>query len=306
MITNSIRNENLVPLDSRTSDKSGDFYRELTTRNRHFIKPTTQEKLRDLRVLVAGCGAAGGACIEPLARVGVTHFKLADNGSYELSNLNRQHTFIDFVGVNKATFHAQELKRINPHVDVETLPEGVSRENLPRIIGWADIIIDAVDVTTADAIQLKFHLHELAHRAQKPVLSPLDPGFCQLGIGWDYRKAGTKPLHGRLELAKSAKNPIKALLHMFPISSLPSHSLQLFVDLLNDRKIPASQLGCSADLLSGIIVAAMVRFVETGDLLPRWYFNLDRYALSFGQRASLFLNSFRLKGRIKSLMSQLE
>ncbi len=282
------------------------FYKELTTRNRHFIDPTTQRKLKDVKILIAGCGAAGGACIEPLARIGVTHFKLADNGAYELSNLNRQHTFIDFIGVNKATFHSKELRRINPFIDVETFPEGISPENLPHLIDWADLIVDAVDVTTVHAIQLKFHLHELASIKRKPVLSPLDPGFCQCGIGWDYRDPSRKPLDGRIEQAKAARHPIKALLEMFPISMVPAHSLQLFVDLLKDKSIPASQLGCSADLLSGIIVAAVIRYLETGDLIPGWHFDLDRYAHSWQKRATLFLKSFGWRREIRNLMSQLE
>jgi tRNA A37 threonylcarbamoyladenosine dehydratase len=154
------------------------FYAELVTRNRHFVPAEAQAKMRDLKVLVAGCGSGGGACIEPLARLGVTKFMIADNGAYELANLNRQHAFVDSIGVNKAEFHANELRRINPFIQVEAFTEGVTRENLDRMIGWADIIFDCVDVTTYDAIVLKLLLHEKAHAAKRPVFSMLDLGYC--------------------------------------------------------------------------------------------------------------------------------
>ncbi len=284
---------------------SDEFYSQLTTRNRHFISLPTQGQLKGLRVFIAGCGAAGGACIEPLARLGVTQFRLSDNGTYELSNLNRQHTFIDQVGVNKSSFHAQEVSRINPFADVVAFPEGVTRENLDTLIEWADLVIDAVDVTVQESIQLKFHLHEVAKKARRPVLSPLDPGFCQMGYVFDYRKSSVQPIGGRLEACKKTKNPIQGLLTMFPIEAMPSHSLQLFVDLLESPEIPASQLGCSADLLSGIIAAIVLKFAATRELPWGWNMDLASYALTFGDRFELGLNGFFLRRHINRLLKKM-
>ena len=67
------------------------FYAELTARNFHFVSSDLQKQMAQVKVLIAGCGSTGGACIEALARAGVQHFALADNGHYELNNLNRQH-----------------------------------------------------------------------------------------------------------------------------------------------------------------------------------------------------------------------
>lgn len=292
----------LTLLEAGTPDE---FYRELTTRNRHFIPPGVQHRLRELKVLVAGCGAGGGACTAPLARLGVTRFRLADNGDYEISNLNRQHTFIDRLGENKAEFHASEILRINPHLDVRAYREGVSRDNLPELLGWADLVIDAVDVTNPVSIELKFHLHEVAHRLRKPVMSPLDPGFCQLGQTYDYRDPRVAPLHGRLTECQRAKHPMKALFTMFPVDCLPPHALPLLLDLIEKPGSPASQLGASADLLSGVIVAAVTRFADDGHLIPGWYLNVDHYAYPFAKRLRLWLQSFSLKRQLKRLLRSL-
>ena len=230
------------------------------------------------------------------------HFRLADNGDYELTNLNRQHTFIDQIGVNKAEFHKNELLRINPYIDVEFFREGVSKQNLPDLVQWADFIVDGVDVTTESAIQLKFLLHKLAHDKSKAVVSPLDPGYCQMGYTFDYRNPSVRPLRGRLEKCLAAKGPIPALMAMFPLRTWPNHSLQLIIDLLENGNRPASQLACSADVLAGIAAALVIRFVSTGELASDWRIELASTALSTKERFSLWLNSFSRRARIKKLL----
>lgn len=287
------------------SGSAEDYYLELTNRNRHFVPAEVQKRLRQLRVLVAGCGAAGGACTAPLARLGVTHFRLADNGSYEITNLNRQHAFVDRIGENKAEFHASELLRINPYLDLQAFPEGVTRENLPALVEWADLIIDAVDVTNPVSIGLKFHLHEVAHARRKPVLSPLDPGLTQYGQTYDYRDEKVKPLNGQLDACKRAQHPIKALFTMFSVEDLPAHTLQLVVDLCEHPEMPASQMGASADLLSGVMAAAVLRFADDGALIPGWHLTVAPYAYSPRRRLVQWFNSFRLRRQLKKLLKAL-
>ena len=46
------------------------FYEELVSRNRHFVSAAVQDRLRNLKILIAGTGSTGGACVEALAREG--------------------------------------------------------------------------------------------------------------------------------------------------------------------------------------------------------------------------------------------
>lgn len=282
------------------------FYKELTSRNHHYIDIPTQNKLRNLKVLVAGCGAGGGACLEPLARVGVTHFKIADVGHYELANLNRQHTFIDCLGMNKATFHEKELKRINPYIDVVAHTDGVHEKNIPDLVQWADLIFDCVDVTTASAIQSKIHLHEVAHEKKKPVFSMLDLGYCQWGTSYDYRNFETIPLNGRLAETKREQNPIRALLKMFPLNIFPAHTLQLLEDLLENPEIPCSQLGLAADLLSAVAVAAVIRFSKDGTVIKGWNINLESQALPLRERFNHFIKAPWKRLKIARILARAE
>jgi hypothetical protein len=54
--------------------------------------------------------------------------------------------------------------------------------------------------------------------------------------------------------------------------------------LLEGRSPFASQLGCTSDALSGIIVPVMLRFVRTGKLARGWSLDLDQFGQSRAQR----------------------
>jgi hypothetical protein len=282
------------------------FYKTLTTRNRHFVSDEAQESLKNLKVFIAGCGSGGGACIEPLIRLGVTHMRIADNGAYELANLNRQHAFVDSIGVNKAEFHYGEVKRINPFTDIEYFNQGITHENLPQLIEWADIVIDCVDVTTYAAIDLKISLHEHSKKNRKPVFSMLDLGYCQWGTGFDYRKDHVDVLNGRRDRARKARHPIKVMFEMFPLEVVPAHSMQLMIDLLEDVKQPASQLGCASDMLSSVIAPSILRYAEYREVVKGWNINLEYLAQPFSKRLKTYLQYPFMWWKAKSLLNQLE
>lgn len=291
-----------VTTKSDIPECADEYYRSLITRNAHFVDEQAQAALRNLKVLVAGCGTSGGACIQPLARLGVTRFYLTDNGSYELSNFNRQHANVDNLGVNKSTFHKGEVLGINPYCEVRDFPDGITPENCLDLVKWADIVLDCVDVTALPAIQMKLLLHECAKEEKKPTLSALDLGFRQWGTTFDYRRPGVKVLNGKIQACRKAKHPIKALFTMFPLDSVPDHVLPLVYDLLLDGERPASQLGCPSDVLSGIIAAALVRYVKTGELISGWNIDLGSVAFPLKERMKMSFKGFTLRQRTKHLL----
>ncbi len=99
-----------------------DFYSEMTTRNIGFISDAEQQRLKDGAVFVAGVGGMGGAAVQMLVRAGVGKIAIADLDTFEVSNLNRQlFAFSDTVDRPKAEVTAEELKRINPELDLKVL-----------------------------------------------------------------------------------------------------------------------------------------------------------------------------------------
>lgn len=279
------------------------YYAELTRRNQAFISQEAQRKLRQFKILVAGCGSTGGACIESLARFGVEHFALADNGSYELNNLNRQHANLDELGKNKAVFHSEQVLKINPFSEVIVRPEGISPENARELVQWADLVMDGVDVTTSSGIAMKIALHEQAKLLKKPTLAALDVGFCQWGRSYDYRDSSLEVLDGKATAASQTKNPIKALFTLVPLSIVPPHCVKHVYDLLHNPEMSASQLGCTSDLLSAIIVPSVLRYVEYGELVPGWNINLQSLAMPLSVRAKQAAEAYVLRRKIKKILA---
>ncbi|MEI2731480.1 MAG: ThiF family adenylyltransferase [Dermatophilaceae bacterium] len=178
------------------------YYRQLTTRNAGFISVAAQERLRRLTVLVAGCGSTGGAAVEPLVRVGVQHFLLAEPGDFEVSNLNRQSAFLDEVGRNKATVAADRIRAINPHASTLVDTDGITAANVEALVRAADVVIDGVDVTERSGWLAKWLLHEAAAALGRPVVSGWDMAGTQYVRFYDYRAGARRPFDGAITRAQ--------------------------------------------------------------------------------------------------------
>lgn len=105
-----------------------------------------QERLKNSKVVVAGCGGLGSPIVNYLAVAGVGHIRIIDMDSVELSNLNRQilHWHND-IGKDKVLSAGEKLEKINPYINVETVAIRITDDNVEELFGDADVIIDALD-----------------------------------------------------------------------------------------------------------------------------------------------------------------
>jgi tRNA threonylcarbamoyladenosine dehydratase len=198
------------------------YYRALTERNRGLIPGEVQHRLRDARVLVAGCGSTGGAVIEPLARLGTGGFVLAEPGDYELNNLNRQSATTADLGRNKAVVGGERIAAINPYADVAVVTEGVQETNTALLLKGVDVVVDGVDVTTLSGWRAKYALHAAAARQRVPVISGYDLSGTQHIVYYDYRTV-TEPLAGRVAPADlDSETQWTLLLKVIPREVLPA------------------------------------------------------------------------------------
>ncbi|MFJ1702308.1 ThiF family adenylyltransferase [Kitasatospora sp. NPDC088346] len=212
-----------------------DFYAELTTRNRGLIPESAQLALGKARVLVAGCGSTGGAAVEPLVRLGVRDFVLAEPGEYELNNLNRQHARLSDLGRNKAEVSAELARSVNPHARVEVHTDGVQEENVTALLDGVDVVVDGVDVTTIGGWRAKFQLHAEAARRGVPVVSGYDMSGTQFIRYYDYRQDPT-PLAGRVTAGQLETEEVwDLLLRIIPRELVP---LDLVEDIRAHRSDP--------------------------------------------------------------------
>lgn len=124
----------------------GDGYWEIASRQMSIITRSEQQRFKDAKITVIGCGGIGGETIEMLARMGIGELVLVDKDVYDLSNLNRQTlaTIAD-LGLTKSDVAAEKVRLINPYVKVTTFNEHVDQTNIEKVIGDSDIVIDALD-----------------------------------------------------------------------------------------------------------------------------------------------------------------
>lgn len=124
----------------------GDGYWEIASRQMSIVTRSEQERFKDAKITVIGCGGIGGETIEMLARMGIGELVLVDKDAFDLSNLNRQTlASIADLGLDKSAVAAEKVRMINPYVNVTTFNEHIDQTNIDKVIGDSNIVIDALD-----------------------------------------------------------------------------------------------------------------------------------------------------------------
>lgn len=161
--------------------------KERYSRNIPAVSEEDMNKLRQSRVLVAGCGGLGGFIIEYLARMGVGAVTAVDGDVFCESNLNRQIlSTADNMGTNKAQAAADRVRAINPDVNVRAVPEFLTEKNAAILMADADIVMDALDNVKSR--------HILEDAAAEAGLAIVHGAIC----GWDLQVMLAEPGAGML------------------------------------------------------------------------------------------------------------
>jgi molybdopterin/thiamine biosynthesis adenylyltransferase len=105
-----------------------------------------QAALKAARVLVIGAGGLGAPLLLYLAAAGVGTIAIVDDDAVSLSNLQRQviHATGD-VGRPKVESAAAAIRRLNPHVTVETHATRLNAANALALISAYDLVADGSD-----------------------------------------------------------------------------------------------------------------------------------------------------------------
>ena len=80
-----------------------------------------------------------------LARTGVGYLKLIDFDIVEPSNLNRQSYYVEHLGMFKTDALKEQIKRINPFIEVCCETIKITNENSTKLLSDCDIICEAFD-----------------------------------------------------------------------------------------------------------------------------------------------------------------
>lgn len=109
------------------------------------LPPGHIARLDSVRVGIAGAGGLGSNCAMLLVRSGVRHLYIADHDVVSLSNLNRQFFFPAQTGQAKVAALAENLRALNPSLDLTLLPERLDESSAVTFFSSCDIVAEAVD-----------------------------------------------------------------------------------------------------------------------------------------------------------------
>lgn len=104
-----------------------------------------RNELNNKIVGIAGSGGLGSNCAVALARVGVGNLIITDFDIIEENNLNRQYYFYNQIGQKKVLSLKENIKNINPKVNVTALDIKLNSINIIKIFNDCDVIIEAFD-----------------------------------------------------------------------------------------------------------------------------------------------------------------
>lgn len=105
--------------------------------------------LQNVRIGIAGAGGLGSNCAMHLVRSGFNKFVVADFDRIEESNLNRQFYFANQLNQNKVEALCDNLRSINPDLDIAAHATAITRENMHEMFDTCDVIIEAFDDAAA-------------------------------------------------------------------------------------------------------------------------------------------------------------
>ncbi len=107
-----------------------------------------QEKLRNARVLLAGCGALGASHAEMLARGGIGTLRIVDRDFVEFTNLQRQTLFKESDAAErlpKAIAAKKRIGEINSEIAVEAMIADINKSDVESLIEGCDVVLDGTD-----------------------------------------------------------------------------------------------------------------------------------------------------------------
>jgi molybdopterin-synthase adenylyltransferase len=125
-----------------------------------------QRRLKGASVLVSRVGGVGGTAAMQLAAAGIGRLVLAHAGNLRLDDLNRQLLMTtDAIGKPRVDSALRMLQSLNPHVEIETVAENASDQNVAALVERCNIVVSAAPLFTE-----RLSMNREAVRQRKPLV----------------------------------------------------------------------------------------------------------------------------------------
>ncbi|MCE1228617.1 MAG: HesA/MoeB/ThiF family protein, partial [Firmicutes bacterium] len=127
-------------------------------KQRLFLGPEADARLRSARVALVGLGATGSVIAPWLVRAGVGHLTIIDRDVVEVSNLQRQVLYAgNDLGRPKAEAAAEHLRAANGEVDLRPVIADLTSGTARELLGGFDLLLDGTD-----NFEARFLLNDMA------------------------------------------------------------------------------------------------------------------------------------------------
>lgn len=248
------------------------------SRNLGWISPTEQERLRKTRIAIAGMGGVGGVHLLTMARLGISHFHIADFDTYEIQNFNRQvGADMSTIGKSKVKVMKEKALLINPEMQMKVFDSGIDDRNISDFLENIDIYVDGLDVFV---LEFRRKIFAECRKRNIPVITvaPIGMGsaclhFSPKGMsadeyfGWD----------GKPEVEMYARFVLGLAPHFLHLKSLVDRTYAN----AHNKKAPSLPMGC--ELAAGVMASEVLKIrLNRGKIFKApWSYQIDIASLRF-------------------------
>ncbi|MCK9630238.1 MAG: ThiF family adenylyltransferase [Methanoregula sp.] len=166
-------------------------------------------------VAIGGLGGIGGVMFLAMVRLGIRRFRVSENGIFDPPDMNRQvGAYESTMGKPKLDVYVQLARDINPDIELELVPEGLSAGNLEAFLKGSDVYVGIIDVEKGFDVKAK--TPELLKKFNIPLFTSGAIGFGTIMINhhpqgmmpdefWDLVNAQSQSTSGALPSVMSER-----------------------------------------------------------------------------------------------------
>lgn len=253
-------------------------YQQAFSRNIGWVTQQEQETLRRKKIAIAGLGGVGGSHLLTLTRLGIGAFHIADFDKFELPNFNRQAgATVSHLDRPKTDVLAEMALDINPELQINKFPHGVTMDNLSEFFTGVDVYVDALDFFAFEARERVF-AYCAEHGIPAITAAPLGMGVALLNF---MPGKMTFEEYFRLQGKSETDKILHFLLGLSPAMLQKGYLMEPSkVDLIN-HKGPSTPMAC--ELCAGVASTQVLKILlKRGRVLSApWAMQFDAYANKF-------------------------
>lgn len=244
------------------------------SRHLGLLSAEEQERLKHSRVAIVGMGGVGGSHLVTLARLGVGAFHIADPDKFEVANFNRQYgARLPAIGRNKAVVMAEEVRTINPEVDLRVLAEPVTESNVSALLDGVDVLLDGVDFFALATRRLVFR------EARRRGIWALTAGPVGFSSAWITFAPDGMSFDAYFDLHDDMEPADQLVAFIVGLAPRATHLAYLDLRQVDPRSGRGPSAGLACQLCSGVAAAETLKILlGRGGVRPApWAFQFDAY-----------------------------